>query len=279
MTTTAPNNLNILVVGCGKMGSAIVERWLNTFLNLHITIVEPAAQLPDNIDKKYYSHIQHYTNISDLPPFTGHAVLLAVKPQIMADICNQLKNKISTNTPIISIAAGKEIKFYESFFGNNHAIIRTIPNTPAAIGHGITGMIANPHTNTAQRQLAEKLMATTGSIFWIENESMMNDLTAIASSGVAYIFYMMEVLTKAAETSGFSKEQAEAIGKQTVIGAALLAQTDSTTSPARLRENVTSPQGTTHAGLTILMDTEKGLNPLMEKTIQAAINRGIELAK
>lgn len=268
------SSLHLLLIGCGKMGSALVRRWQSVYPDLHLTIVEPSA-LPDVISKK---NVTHVATPQDLKIFDGNMVVLAVKPQIMGDVCAVLKDKIKASVPVLTIAAGKSISFYEGYFGTNSPVIRTIPNTPAAVGQGVTGMVANTNVNPTQKKLAEDLMASVGQVFWVQDEDKMHDFTAIASSGVAYVFYLMETLSKAAENTGLSKTEAEIIGRQTVIGASLLARDDSDTSAAQLRQNVTSPNGTTQAALAVLMAPD-GLQKLMDQAIDAAVQRGKELSR
>ncbi len=273
MPDLAHNNLKILVVGCGKMGSALVQRWIELFPNIFLSVIEPSG-LPPGI-----KGVQHYSNTDAMPVFNGDMVVLAVKPQIMADVCTALLPKLGSSVPVLSIAAGKDLAFYEGILGANRPVIRTIPNTPAAIGEGLTFMVCNAGVDGSQKSLGEALMKSVGDIFWLPEEDMMHAFTAIASSGVAYVFHLMEVLGQCAQNAGMNAEQAAYIGRQTVIGASLLAHADKNTPASTLRENVTSPQGTTYAALQILMDKDKGLQQLMNDAVDAAIQRGKELAQ
>jgi pyrroline-5-carboxylate reductase len=181
-----------------------------------------------------------------------------------------------SNPLILSIAAGKTIATFERHFGAGAAVIRTIPNTPAAIGRGITAMAANRRVSPSQRQLATALLSAIGEVVEVPDESLIDAATAVSGSGPAYVFYMTECLAAAGAKAGLAPELAMQLARATVSGAGELMRVTGMPA-ATLRQNVTSPKGTTHAALQVLM-AENGLGPLMDGTVAAATRRARELA-
>lgn len=241
-TAHAPH---ILLVGCGKMGGAMARGWLNAGCAGHITILEPNP-LPLSDDR--ITHIQTASGIDG-----ADIVVLAVKPQMMAEICASVKPHIGKDTPILSIAAGQTTGVLESYFHAGQPVIRSMPNLPAAVGKGMTA--AYPNANgVAYKDLADTLLKAVGECVWLDDESQMDAVTAISGSGPAYIFYLIEALEQAAQKLGLPAATAAQLARQTVIGSAVLAEVDADTSASALRENVTSKGGTTAAALSVLMD-------------------------
>lgn len=217
-----------------------------------------------------------YGTASDIStPFD--VIILAVKPQVMGETVASIKHLVSPLTLILSIAAGKTISSFEQVFGEYQPIIRAMPNTPALIGKGMSVLCGNAATTEIQRQLAMNLMATVGDVEWVDDEGLMNAVTAVSGSGPAYVFYLIEAMTVAGVEAGLSPALAEKLARETVIGAAALAESESDTAPFILRKNVTSPGGTTEAALNVLM-ADNGLTSLMTRAILAAKKRGEELA-
>ncbi|OFW99476.1 MAG: pyrroline-5-carboxylate reductase, partial [Alphaproteobacteria bacterium RIFCSPHIGHO2_12_FULL_45_9] len=205
-------------------------------------------------------------------------IILAVKPQVMADVANSIKHLITPTTLILSIAAGKTISFYESIFGTTTVIVRAMPNTPALVAKGMTVLCGNDATSELQAQLSMNLMASVGDVEWIDDETLMDAVTAVSGSGPAYVFHLIEAMTEAGVAAGLTPALSEKLARQTVIGAASLAESENTIPAATLRQNVTSPGGTTEAALKILMSDKNGLADLMTRAILAAQKRGKELA-
>lgn len=269
MNYTKPS---VLLAGCGKMGGSLLRRWLADSRFSHITVFEPFS-LPDEFSSPT---ITHHAAAADLPSGTSFDLLvLAVKPQTMAEACTTLK-PYAANALILSIAAGTPLSFFETQFGATTPIIRTMPNTPAAIGKGATVAVANAACTAAHKALADTALNGTGLVEWITDESLMNAVTALSGSGPAYVFYLIEALKKAGADIGLPPALAAALARQTVIGAAALAETDAQTSPATLRQNVTSPGGTTAAALEVLMAGE--FQDILTRALGAAKKRGEELA-
>lgn len=261
------NARGLVLVGCGRMGGALLDGWLKAGLlarAVHVVDPKPRADL---------SELGIAVN-GDLPASPA-VLVIAVKPQMMADVLPRLS--VGAGTLVISVAAGVTIAGYEAAFPQA-PIVRTMPNTPAAIGQGITAIIGNARTSAADLDLAEALMSAVGRVVRLEAESQMDAVTALSGSGPAYVFHMIEAMAAAGAAEGLSPALSLALARATVAGAGALA-VSADEDPAVLRENVTSPGGTTAAGLRELMDAERGLPPLMRRTVAAAAERGRELGK
>jgi pyrroline-5-carboxylate reductase len=206
----------------------------------------------------------------------AEVIIIAVKPQLMEEVLPSIVPLKSSKPLVLSIAAGKTIATFERHFGADAAVIRTIPNTPAAVGRGITAMARNANVSPAQMEMARALLSAVGEVVTVENESMIDAVTAVSGSGPAYVFYLTECLAAAGEKVGLSPALAMQLARATVAGSGeLMRQTG--TEAATLRQNVTSPKGTTYAALQVLM-AEDGMQPLFDKAIAAATNRSRELA-
>lgn len=263
---------NILLIGAGKMGGAMLQSWTNN-PNLFISVLDPG--LTPALKEAKKKGVSHIKSVGKLVTKIDIAVL-AIKPQLFKDVASNLHQNIPNNALIISVLAGTSIKTIQTYFPNN-PIIRAMPNTPAAIGKGITAVTGNSLSTKADIDLAKVLLAACGIVRSVESEALIDAVTAISGSGPAYIFYFVEALTKAACDLGLRPEDAEIFARQTVIGAGALLE-KSKSDAEQLRRNVTSPHGTTHAALEILMSDE-GLLPLLKSATRAAYNRAEELAK
>ena len=262
------------LVGCGKMGGALLRGWLELETVTAVSILEPGALPPDVSD---HPRIIHHRDITALQNDKNPVdiIILAVKPQIMDDICKDLPEIVTPALPILSIAAGRTIESFEQHFGQDQPVIRAMPNTPAAIGKGITVAAKNPHVTPSQTETAQTLLSTAGPVEWVTDESLFNAVTALSGSGPAYVFLLIETLAKAGEKQGLDADLAMTLARRTVIGAAALAEADPDSPAATLRENVTSPGGTTQAALNVLMTGE--LQDLFDRALAAATQRGEEL--
>lgn len=265
------DELNIALIGYGRMGQALFQGWQQAGISANYTVVSPGESNIQNANS--------YDNIAEATDNLRQAnlICLAVKPQIMDQICSELKPVLNKDCLILSIAAGRTLKSFESHFGIKQPIVRTMPNTPAAIGKGIAVSIANEAVLLNQKQIADMLITTSGGSLWLEDESFMDAVTAISGSGPAYVFYFIEALTNAALKAGLPEDVANTLARQTVIGSAHLAEQEIDSSAALLRENVTSPGGTTEAALKVLMAGE--FSQILDKAVQEAISRGQDLAK
>lgn len=259
----------LVLLGCGKMGSAMLEGWLDGGL--------PASSVwVHDPNPSEWLQAQGIHLNTDLPADPA-IVLVAVKPQIMRDALPTLKTLGNGTTLFLSVAAGITIATFEDMLGERTPVIRSIPNTPAAVKQGITAIIGNAHVSETQLQTAEALLSAIGLTVRLDTEDQMDAVTGLSGSGPAYVFHMIECLAKAGEAQGLAPDLAMTLAKATVAGAGALAM-QSEDTPSQLRINVTSPNGTTQAGLEVLMDGDTGLPPLVVKTVDAATKRSKELA-
>lgn len=266
---------SVLLVGCGKMGGALLNGWRASGAASAFVVVEPAsAAVADFADLDGVTVVGAKAGIPD--GFRPDAIVMAVKPQTMADVAPPYRD-LAQAAVTLSIAAGTPISFFEGAFGESAAVVRAMPNTPAAIGRGMSVLCANAAVTADQRALAEALMQAAGSVDWIEDESLMDAVTALSGSGPAYVFHLIEAMAAAGEALGLTPELAAKSALETVAGAGELART-AADDPGTLRQNVTSPGGTTAAALGVLM-ADKGLTALMTDAMTAARDRGRELAK
>lgn len=265
----------ILLVGCGKMGQALLEGWLaQGKAKDAVVVVEPFAATAEIVRAKGVTVV---ASVAEVPSaFVPEIVLLAVKPQSMAEALPQVARYAGHGATYLSIAAGKTIAGFEAALGNRAAVVRTMPNTPAAVARGITVLCANAHVSAAARSACEGLMTAVGETAWIADEALMDPVTAVSGSGPAYVFLLIETLAAAGVASGLPADLSLRLARATVSGAGELAR-QATESAEQLRKNVTSPGGTTAAALAVLMAPD-GMSPLMDKAIAAATNRSRELA-
>lgn len=260
----------LVLLGCGKMGSAMLAGWLRGGLS------PKAVWVQDPMPSDWVTATGVHIN-GDLPPEPA-VVLVAVKPQMMAEALPSLAAMGNGDTLFLSVAAGTPIAAYEQMLGAETPVIRAMPNTPAAVGQGITAIIGNAVASAAQMDLSEGLLRAIGEVVRLDAEAQMDAVTGVSGSGPAYVFHMIECLAVAGEAQGLAPALAMQLAKATVAGAGALAmQADE--DPSQLRVNVTSPNGTTQAGLEVLMDEAQGLPPLMRATVKAAADRSRELAR
>ena len=271
----------ITLLGCGKMGSAMLEGWLaDTNLNANFTIIEPhqtdLGWLEGQKTVRLYADCA--AAIADGAPVST-MIVLAVKPQMMDDAIASLDVMKHAGCSYLSIAAGISTDWLKQRIGDDATIIRAMPNTPAAIGKGITALYVDApnYASNQARDLASQLLAAVGQVVHVQDEALMDGVTALSGSGPAYVFLLVEAMTEAGIKAGLPDDLADQLSKATVCGAgALMAAVD--TAPAILRENVTSKGGTTAAALAVLM-ADDGLASLMKKAVAAAKARSIELGE
>ena len=268
LTPTSP----IVLIGAGKMGGALLTGWLTSGLDPKaVIVVDPNP--PEETRALLKTHgVAHETSAP--ADVTARVLLLAVKPQMMGNALPAVRGLIGPRTVTVSIAAGTTIATLEAALGG--AIVRTMPNTPAQVGRGMTGAIANPAVTDTDRELVGALLQAVGEYGWVETESLIDTVTAVSGSGPAYVFLLVEALTTAGIEAGFTPELAARFARQTIVGAGELL--NQSPLPANiLRKNVTSPGGTTAAALNVLM-AEDGLAPLLVRAVAAAKLRAEELA-
>jgi pyrroline-5-carboxylate reductase len=263
----------VVLVGCGQMGSAMLRGWLAQGAASHFVVIEPAGLPPVFADAKT---VEWHPAAQELPDaLTPEAVVFAVKPQVINNVLPAYHRWVRPQTFFLSIAAGITIAGISRHLGEA-AIIRTMPNTPAAIGRGITVACANARVTQEQRRLCEALLAAIGESAWVEDEALLDPVTAVSGSGPAYVFLLIEALAQAGERAGLPADLALRLARETIAGSGELARR-SPGSPARLREAVTSPGGTTRAALDVLM-AKDGLARLIDRAVAAATKRSRELA-
>lgn len=263
----------VMLVGAGKMGLALARGWLDAGLPPnHLLLVDPAPS-PAALQLAEDFGLNLNTDASGLLP---NVLVLAVKPQVMDPVMESLLPIIGSHTLAISIAAGIDIARLSRGLDMGR-VIRTMPNTPAQIGKGITGAVAGAEVSAEDREVAEALLRAAGPVVWFDDESQLDAVTAVSGSGPAYVFHLVEALAEAARRQGLPDAIAEQLARQTVIGSAALLEADPA-PPAVLRQNVTSPNGTTQAGLAVLMG-EPGLVDLIDRTVDAARKRSEELGR
>ena len=260
----------LVLLGCGKMGSAMLAGWLARGLPVgSVWVIDPQ---PSDWLRSVGVHLN-----ADLPENPA-IVLVAVKPQMMAQALPTLQAMGNGKTLFVSVAAGTSIAYFEQTLGAETPVVRAMPNTPAAISQGITAIVANTVAGASALDEAEVLLSAVGDVVRLQNENQIDAVTGVSGSGPAYVFHMIETMAAAGEAQGLPSDLAMQLAKATVAGAGALAmQADET--PAELRVNVTSPNGTTQAALEVLMDEAAGFPALLNKAVRAATERSKELGR
>ncbi len=273
---TGESGGRLLLVGCGKMGAALLNGWIDGGYDpAEIRVVEPQESAPGLVRSEPTPLFVTDAGALD-EGFVPAVVVFAVKPQILDEAAPLYRAHAGQGAVFLSIAAGKTIGFFEGALGKGAAIVRSMPNTPAAIGRGITVACANGRVRPRQRVLCDRLLRSVGEVAWVEDEGLLDAVTAVSGSGPAYLFLLAETLAEAGSAAGLPEELAARLARATVTGAGELLHLSSET-PAVLRANVTSPGGTTQAALDVLM-AKGGLAPLMVRAVAAAAERSRQLA-
>ncbi len=258
----------LVLLGCGKMGQAMLEGWMAGGLPAtSVWVIDPH---PSDWVQSQGLHLN-----AELPADPAVA-LIAVKPQFMEAALPQLLPLGGGKTLFVSVAAGTSISYYESTLGEGTRVVRSMPNTPAAVGKGITAIIGNAASDVEDLDMAEALLSAVGQVVRLKSEDQIDAVTGLSGSGPAYVFHLIEALAAAGEAQGLPTDMAMQLAKATVAGAGALAET-AVETPEQLRINVTSPNGTTQAGLEVLMNETSGLQPLITATVSAATDRSREL--
>ncbi len=262
----------LVLVGAGKMGGAMLDGWLRLGLDpKQVVVIEPQ---PTNEAAALASRGLRLNPKLDAVHDTA-VLVIAVKPQVAPQAVPALAPLVSAKTIVVSIMAGRTLGFLERALPQA-AIVRAMPNTPAAIGRGMTVAVGNARVSAAARELAHALLTAIGAVEWIDDEALMDAVTAVSGSGPAYVFLLAETLARAGVAAGLPAALAEQLARETVSGSGELLHR-SPLPAATLRTNVTSPGGTTAAALEVLM-AKDGIDPLMTKAVAAATRRGKELA-
>jgi pyrroline-5-carboxylate reductase len=253
----------LLLVGCGAMGGALLKAWTLAKLDFDIRVIDPGTGT-------------HLKSLEDLSvKYCPNIVIFAVKPQLLPQILPDYKIYTKSGCLFISIAAGMGLSFFHNILGKDEFIIRAMPNLPATVREGITALTSRNHVPDDRKDLAEALFSACGKVIWVDQESLMDVVTAVSGSGPGYVFNFVEALAKAAELSGLPAWEAQLLARQTVIGAGMMLQQLPDPADA-LRKKVTSPGGTTEAGISVF-NQEDRLQKLMIEVVKAATQRAHEL--
>lgn len=261
-------------IGGGNMATSIVGGLIAEGYDAKaITVCDP---LPENLHKLQQEFAVQTTTDNAVGAANADTVLLAVKPQAMKTVCASVQPALQRNPLIISIAAGITLRQLNQLLGDELAIIRCMPNTPALLRAGASGLFANSHTNSEQRALGERILGAVGIVEWLDSEALIDAVTAVSGSGPAYFFLLMEAMINAGIEQGLTQEIARRLTIQTCCGAGLLAQ-NSDVDVAELRRRVTSPGGTTERAVQLFENNQFG--SIVRKAITAAADRAREMAK
>ena len=268
---------NVLLFGYGKMGSSIARGWMLKQLEFNFFIIEKEAALRKIAHKdgfKAYPNTNFLHESENLKKID--IIFLAVKPQQMEDTVKNFSNFIFSELVFISIAAGLSFSWFRKKINNDIKLVRAMPNLPASIGFGVTGYCKSKNLSEEDNKDVYALLSAFSKIIFLNNESLIDNVTAISGSGPGYIFYLVEVLTQIAIDQGLKVKDAKTLARETLIGSSRLIET-SDIDTKTLKDNVTSPGGTTEAGLQVLESETNGLYPLLKLTIKNAIKRAKEL--
>ena len=265
----------LLLVGCGRMGGALLAGWLERGVEAtSVTAIEPYEPAAKAIAAEGVRCLPDAAALE--AGYKPSVVLLAVKPQQMDAALSTFRALVGPGTVFLSIAAGKNLAYFEAQLGDEAALVRAMPNTPAAVGRGMSVLVANPQVSPEQRRICEDLLSAVGEVAWVEDEALLDPVTAVSGGGPAYVFLLIEVLAQAGVEAGLPEGLALRLARVTVAGSGeLVRQSDEAAS--KLRENVTSPGGTTLEALKILMAPD-ALQPLMTRAIAAGTRRSRELS-
>lgn len=263
----------VMLVGAGKMGGAMLEGWISLGLDpAQVAVIDPGP--PPEVAELLERRGVALNPLNGGPPAV---LLLAVKPQVAPEVLAKVAPLAGPHTLVVSVMAGRTLAFIEAAFAPGTAVVRSIPNTPAAIGRGVTVAVPNAAVTPDQLNIADGLLRAIGGVEWVEDEDLIDVATAVSGSGPAYVFLLAEALAQAGAKAGLPADLADRLARQTVSGAGeLIAR--SGIDPAQLRKNVTSPNGTTAAALSVLMDETAGFGPLLVEAVAAAARRSRELA-
>lgn len=263
-----------LLVGAGKMGGAMLSGWMAEGIDPSVVIVldpKPSEEMANFLKD---SGIRHVTTVPE--DLTAAIVLIAVKPQLMDVVLPGVKSAVGPDTLVLSVAAGTPVSKFRGAFGEV-PICRCMPNTPAMVKRGITAVFPTEKVSEDQKSTVAQLLSAVGKVVWLDNEDQIDLVTGVSGSGPAYVFFLAEALSEAGRSAGLPEELAHELAVATVCGAGELMH-QSGEHPSVLRQNVTSPNGTTAAALDVLMHSE-GLQPVMTEAVAAAVKRAKELAE
>ncbi|MDP6788062.1 MAG: pyrroline-5-carboxylate reductase [Rhodospirillales bacterium] len=267
----------LVLVGCGHMGGPLLHGWLERGVEArHVTVVEPDADIARALGQEHSItvHADPGTIAADLDP---DVVVLAVKPQIMDSVAPAYRRFAGPHTVFLSIAAGRTLAYFEGHLGAQAGVVRSMPNTPATVRRGVTVACLNDRVQPEQQRLCHDLLESVGEVAWVEDETLLDAVTALSGNGPAYLFLLVECLAAAGIAAGLPKDLAWHLARNTVTGTGELLRR-SPHSAAELREQVATPGGTTAAAMEVLM-AEGGLEALMTRAVAVAAQRSRDLGK
>ena len=267
------NSTTIGFIGAGNMAYAIISGLINNDFSAENIKISDTNESLLSLRKKEFN-LEVFTDNSELVRHCD-VIVLAVKPQMLSSVCQLSKQALNSNTLIISIAAGVRVHDIDRWLGGDCAIVRTMPNTPALLNQGVTGMFANERVSDAQKELATSILNSVGQSLWVTDEVMLDAVTALSGSGPAYFFLMIESMSKAGVALGLDEKTAQSLSIQTALGASMMASI-SDESPKDLRANVTSPNGTTQAAIESFQD--QNFDMIVAHAMRAAFDRASKLA-
>jgi pyrroline-5-carboxylate reductase len=265
-----------ILAGCGKMGGAMLDGWIESgHADGGVHVIEPFVAAVERFANA--PQVTLHKAAEEIPAgLTPTVVILAVKPQTMDEAIVPLRRFVGPNTVFLSIAAGKTIAYFESKLGAEASIVRAMPNTPAAVGRGITVHAPNARVSAEQNTICSTLLSAVGEVIAVEDERLLDPVTAVSGSGPAYVFLLIEAMAAAGEKAGLPAALSMRLARTTVSGSGELARL-SNEETDQLRKNVTSPGGTTAAALEVLM-ADDGIQPVFDRAIAAATKRSQDLA-
>ena len=272
------NLKKLLILGAGKMGGSLLKGLIdNAELDFDIVVVEPHLN-SDNSDLIKKNKIKHYDSIRDIKDPDFDLIIFAVKPQVIEVVCSDVLENLNQRKAfsIISILAGTKAKTFESHFENSQ-VIRSMPNLAASVGSGITALYANESTDKLFKTIADKIFSGVGEIIWVDNEDIMDVITATSGSGPAYYFFLTECLSFVAQEMGLNPIDADKLSRQVAIGSSDIMKA-SNDSLSNLREKVTSKGGTTEAALEVLMSPDKEFFNIFRRAVNKAYKKSKELS-
>lgn len=271
MTSGKPKTVTL--VGCGNLGSAMLRGWVGKNLNANYLVIKPNA-LPHDLQGN--ARIRHAVSPEGFPEMLGKSdvVVMAVKPQIMDNVASAIQPFVPQDALVLSVAAGRSIESFENIFGAQQPIVRSMPNLAASVQESMTVAVSNRHVQGDQQELANNLLSCIGKVHWTNDENLMHLATALVGSGPGFVAHVLEAFTSAAEEMGFAPEESAFLARQMLIGTAAYLKANPELTATEMRKKVTSPNGTTAAGLAVLMQK---LPDLVARTLEAASNRSMEL--
>ncbi|MBT4924037.1 MAG: pyrroline-5-carboxylate reductase [Candidatus Thioglobus sp.] len=266
------NSTTIGFIGAGNMAYALISGLVDSDFSTKNIKVSDTDKALLSLRKEEFN-LEIFTDNAALATKCD-VIVLAVKPQVLSLVCNDLKDNLKSGSLIVSIAAGVRSHDIDRWLGLNKAIVRTMPNTPALLGKGVTGMFANENTSDEQKSLAEKILKSVSHCLWVEDENMLDAVTALSGSGPAYLFLMMESMAKAGAALGLDEDTAQTLSIQTALGASMMAD-QSVDSLHELRAKVTSPNGTTQAAIESFQD--QNFETMVAHAMRSAFDRAKEI--